>query len=95
MSESTARGAGTPAPLGPRRDGGPGRLKSIPVFYRQVVAELRKVIWPDRQQLITYTTVVLVFVTVMVAIVALLDLGFSQAVVAVFGGDTDAATPTP
>ena len=95
MSDTTARGPGGPVPLGRRRDGGPGRLKSLGVFYRQVVAELRKVIWPDRQTLITYTTVVLVFVTVMVVIVALLDLGFSQAVVAVFGGDEDAVTPTP
>ena len=34
----------------------------ISLFYRQVVAELRKVIWPTRKELVTYTTVVLVFV---------------------------------
>ena len=72
MSETTAGDA----PLGRRKQGGPGRVKSVGLFYRQVVAELRKVIWPDRQQLITYTSVVLVFVTVMVIIVALLDFGF-------------------
>jgi preprotein translocase subunit SecE len=57
-------------------------------FYRQVVAELRKVVWPSQQQLITYFVVVMVFVLVMIALVSLLDLGFGKAVFAVFGGDT-------
>ena len=57
-------------------------------FYRQVVAELRKVVWPSQQQLITYFVVVMVFVLVMIALVSVLDLGFGKAVFAVFGGDT-------
>lgn len=88
MSDSTAAHSGPAGsrPLGRKRDGGPGRIRSISVFYRQVVAELRKVIWPGRQDLITYTTVVLVFVTIMTLLVAGFDLGFSQAVIAIFGG---------
>jgi len=43
-------------------------------FYRQVVAELRKVVWPTQQQLITYFIVVLVFVVVIMTLVSLLDL---------------------
>ena len=86
MSDTAApTGPGGSAPVGRKRDGGPGRIRSISVFYKQVVAELRKVIWPGRQDLITYTTVVLVFVVVMTAIVALFDFGFSQGVLAVFG----------
>ena len=97
MSESTGTasaargdGAGGSGPggslrVGRRRDGGPGRIRSIGVFYRQVVAELRKVIWPGRRELITYTTVVIVFVAFMVALVAGLDLLFAQGVIAVFG----------
>ena len=54
-------------------------------FYRQVVAELRKVVWPTQEQLITYFIVVLVFVTVVMALVSLLDLGFGKLVFAVFG----------
>jgi preprotein translocase subunit SecE len=53
-------------------------------FYRQVVAELRKVVWPTRQQLITYFWVVLVFVIVVMTLVSLLDLGFGKAVFAIF-----------
>jgi preprotein translocase subunit SecE len=58
-------------------------------FYRQVVAELRKVVWPTQQQLVTYFTVVLVFVLVMIAFVSVLDLAFGKAVFAVFGGKGD------
>jgi preprotein translocase subunit SecE len=55
------------------------------LFVRQVVAELRKVIWPGRRELITYTTVVIVFVAFIVALVAGLDLLFAKGVIAVFG----------
>lgn len=55
------------------------------VFYRQVVAELRKVVWPTQQQLVGYFLVVMVFVLFMIALVSLLDLGFGKAVFAIFG----------
>ena len=54
-------------------------------FLREVVAELRKVIWPSRRNLVTYTIVVLVFVAFMVALVALLDYVFAQGVLFLFG----------
>lgn len=54
-------------------------------FSHEVVAELRKVIWPSRRELMVYTAVVLVFVSFMVAFVALLDLGLGRAVLSVFG----------
>jgi preprotein translocase subunit SecE len=57
------------------------------LFYRQVVAELRKVIWPTRRELITYTTVVLAFVTSLTIIVAILDNLFGRAVLLIFGGN--------
>ena len=79
--------AGKDHPTRPR--GGTDTKASAPArvirFLREVVAELRKVIWPTRKQLVTYTAVVLVFVSVMVAYVALLDLGFGKVVFLVFG----------
>jgi preprotein translocase subunit SecE len=54
-------------------------------FFREVVSELRKVIWPTRKELLTYTGVVIGFVTIMVAIVAVLDYGFAKAVLFSFG----------
>ncbi|WP_104105598.1 MULTISPECIES: preprotein translocase subunit SecE [Nocardioides] len=57
-------------------------------FLRQVIAELRKVVWPTQQQLITYFIVVMVFVVVMMTLVSVLDLAFGKLVFAVFtGGD--------
>ena len=67
------------------RDGRKSERTSPPLFVRQVVAELRKVIWPGRRELITYTTVVIVFVAFIVALVAGLDLLFAKGVLAVFG----------
>jgi preprotein translocase subunit SecE len=55
------------------------------VFIRQVAAELRKVIWPTRNELITYTVVALVFVIIMTVIVTTLDYGFTKLMLAVFG----------
>jgi preprotein translocase subunit SecE len=54
-------------------------------FIREVVAELRKVIWPTRKELVTYATVVVVFVVVMLAILVLFDQAFARAVLWVFG----------
>jgi preprotein translocase subunit SecE len=54
------------------------------LFVRQVIAELRKVIWPTRKNLISYTTVTLIFVLIMVAVVSLIDYGLTKAVFAVF-----------
>ncbi|MBO0816509.1 MAG: preprotein translocase subunit SecE [Actinobacteria bacterium] len=65
---------------------GPGKDRTTPaLFLRQVMAELRKVIWPTRRELRTYTVVALVFVLVMVVIVTSLDYGFTKLVFWAFG----------
>ncbi|MET9065510.1 preprotein translocase subunit SecE [Streptosporangium sandarakinum] len=56
------------------------------LFYRQVIAELRKVIWPTRKELISYTVIVLGFVLIMVAIVSGLDAILTEGVLRIFGG---------
>jgi preprotein translocase subunit SecE len=63
-----------------------GPFARIALFLRQVIAELRKVVTPTRRELVTYTGVVLGFVIVMMAIVYVLDIGFSALVVLLFGG---------
>ena len=55
------------------------------LFFRQIVAELRKVIWPTRNMLVTYTIVVVVFVAVMGTFVTLLDYGFTKLMFELFG----------
>jgi preprotein translocase subunit SecE len=54
-------------------------------YLKQVVAEMRKVIWPNRKQMLTYTSVVLAFLAFMVALVGLADLGLTKLMMLVFG----------
>ncbi len=60
-------------------------FKRLRRFFREVIAELRKVIWPNRKQLTTYTLVVIAFVAVMTAVIFGLDLAFAQGVNWLFG----------
>jgi len=62
-----------------------GIFARIGLFYRQVVSELTKVVWPTRKELTTYTVVVLVFVTFIIAVVSLLDLVLTKIVFWIFG----------
>jgi preprotein translocase subunit SecE len=66
---------------------GPSRNPFVFVwnYLKQVVAELRKVIWPNRKQMIGYTTVVLMFLTFMVALIGGVDFGLAKLVMWVFG----------
>ncbi|WP_026127038.1 preprotein translocase subunit SecE [Nocardiopsis xinjiangensis] len=54
-------------------------------FTKQVVGELRKVRWPTRRELVTYTIVVLVFVVIVLAYVSLLDFAFGEAITWLYG----------
>ncbi|WP_292833945.1 preprotein translocase subunit SecE [Microbacterium sp.] len=60
-------------------------FQRVALFIRQVIAELRKVVTPTRQELVKFTAVVLGFVLVMMTIVYGLDLLFTQVVQVVFG----------
>ncbi|MQA60409.1 MAG: preprotein translocase subunit SecE [Actinophytocola sp.] len=87
-SAPAGRTDGTSPPIGTKRDKTEEKLplpKRIARYIREVVAELRKVIWPTRKQMVTYTIVVLAFVAFMVGLVALLDWVFGQAMFALFG----------
>jgi preprotein translocase subunit SecE len=68
----------TPRPSG-SRGGRPAR------FVRESISELRKVLWPSRHELVTYSIVVIIFVVIMVSIVAGLDIGFARLVLLLFG----------
>jgi preprotein translocase subunit SecE len=72
---------------GKEKDGNPISrwIKALGLFVSQILDELRKVVRPTRSELWNYTIVVIVFVTVMMAMVATMDLGFSKLVGLVFG----------
>jgi preprotein translocase subunit SecE len=70
---------------GKKKSAGPNPIVLVFNYLKQVVGELRKVIWPNRKQMITYTSVVLVFLAFMVTLVGLADLGLAKLVMLVFG----------
>lgn len=55
------------------------------LFVRQIIAELRKVVRPSREELWTYFVVVLLFVLAVMVFVGILDFIFGQIVLFIFG----------
>jgi preprotein translocase subunit SecE len=82
---SETKGAATPKRAAATTVKRPNIFARFSRFLREVVAELRKVIWPTKNQMVTYTIVVIAFVAFMVALVGVLDLLFAKGVLAVFG----------
>ena len=64
-----------------------GFFARILLFVRQVIDEMRKVVYPTRDELTSYTVAVLVFLAVIMAYVNGLDWMFTRAVAWVFGSD--------
>ena len=60
-----------------------GRANPI-TYLVQVVEELRKTIWPTRNQMVTYTIVVFLFLIFMTALVTSVDFGAGKLVELVF-----------
>jgi preprotein translocase subunit SecE len=90
LIESDADDEAGKKPKKPKKVPKPGTESTNPVVYvynylKQVVAELRKVIWPNRKQMGTYTSVVLAFLIFMVTLIGLVDLGLARLVLWVFG----------
>ncbi|WP_017177362.1 preprotein translocase subunit SecE [Actinomyces timonensis] len=71
MSESASKDAST-------RSGNP--IKRVMRFIRQVVDEMRKVIWPTKNELWTYFVVVVVFIVAIMAFTGILDTIFDRLV---------------
>jgi preprotein translocase subunit SecE len=71
-----------------RRPVAPERKKRVGVreFLKEVRAELRKVQWPSRKELGSYTVVVVVSVVVLTTYVFGLDLAFSKTLLRLLGG---------
>ena len=77
-----------PAPTGPRGHRGDAEAEHkdrsrLVQFFFAVVAELRRVQWPDRQTLTTLTGVVLGFVVIAGGYLGLLDAIFSRVIQAI------------
>ena len=84
MSESAVTDAGERDPRHESRES-LNIFARIALFVRQVIAELKRVVAPTREELINYIWVVLGFVGVMMALTFFLDLGFTSLTRWVFG----------
>ncbi|MBT9163398.1 MAG: Protein translocase subunit SecE [Chloroflexi bacterium] len=49
-------------------------------FVRSIVAEMRKVVWPSRQETVRLTVIVLIITVAVAMILGVIDLAFSRLV---------------
>ncbi len=85
MSESAVTDSGEKDPRHESREGR-NIFGRIALFVRQVIAELRRVVTPTRDELIRYVWIVLGFVAVVMLLVFGLDFLFGWLAAMVFGG---------
>ncbi len=70
-------------PIATRRENRPVRNERVTPFeyVREVRAELGRVMWPSRREVINYTIVVLVTLAIVTGLVALLDYVFVEGLI--------------
>jgi preprotein translocase subunit SecE len=56
-------------------------------FAKEVIAELQKVNWPSRSEVVSYSTVVLVAAVALAVVIAGMDYVFTKGVLVLFGVD--------
>jgi preprotein translocase subunit SecE len=84
MEDEVQRPADVPPASGPperRQRTGPRQ------FLREVRGELRRVAWPSRREVVSYSIVVLVTVSLITAFIFGLDQAFGALVLTIFGQD--------
>ena len=55
--------------------------RELITFYNEVIAEMRKVVWPDRAQLKDMTIKIIIFVLFIGAVIAVIDVIFQAILV--------------
>jgi preprotein translocase subunit SecE len=65
----------------------PAKKKRTPPgqFVKEVIAELKKVAWPTRQEVVAYSIVVLISTIVITALIFGMDFVFAKAILSLFG----------
>lgn len=61
----------------PKKEKKPGRVKQ---FFKEVFGELKKLSWPTRKELVSYTLTVIGFIAMMAIVIYALDLVFSEGI---------------
>ena len=59
-------------------DANVNKTNKIAKYLKECKAELKKVTWPTKDQLIHNTGVILVFIAIVTVILSLLDIGFAK-----------------
>lgn len=81
-----------------KKDHGPKKeplFSRIGKFLKEVLGELKKLTWPTRKELVSYTLTVMGFILLLAAIIYVLDLLFGSGLGLVASiGSNAAATPT-
>lgn len=54
-------------------------MSKIGQFFRETKAELKKVVWPSRQDVVSSVLVVIISTIIMAVILGLLDFAFTEA----------------
>ncbi|MFT3900995.1 MAG: preprotein translocase subunit SecE [Gordonia sp. (in: high G+C Gram-positive bacteria)] len=87
---SSRRGARTEKSTESETAGRRNPFTVIWTYLQQVVAEMKKVIWPTRRETIMYTLIVLIFIVLFTLLILGLDQGFAWIVLKAFGGGKNA-----
>ncbi len=82
------RGDSSRQPKKSKKDQDLSFFQRIQKYFREVRQELKKVAWPSREELTTYTVVVFGMTTVLTLVVFGLDWGFNKLVVNVLNAIT-------
>lgn len=62
-----------------------GPIRAIIDFVSQIVSEMKLVVYPSKNEVITYTIVVIVFCMVMMGLITGFDFGIGYGVTKLFG----------
>jgi preprotein translocase subunit SecE len=74
MADAVVRAGGSGGGGGTPTVPGPNWISRLVTFYHGVVAEMKKVTWPDRQQVQQATISIILFVLALGAVISILDL---------------------
>ena len=61
----------------PKKERKSGRIKQ---FFKEVMGELKKLSWPSKKDMVSYTLTVIAFIAVMAIVIYVLDLAFSEGI---------------
>jgi len=59
------------------------KIENLRIFFEQSKIELKKVVWPDRQETISTSSAVLLLVVVLAFFLGMVDFGLSKLIAAI------------